>query len=102
MKYVAARALLDREAEHLCAQVAEMERKAAELIAAERAALADELEDRESDLKRQGWALGYDVGRRGIILGAPQSAGGAIVIPMPARSVGSDVTTAGTGGKLQP
>jgi hypothetical protein len=102
MKYVAARALLDREAESLCAQMATLERETTERIATEREELMAELEDREADLKRQGWWLGYDAGQRGILLGGSKSAVGATVIPMPIRNIGSDATTAGKGGMSQP
>jgi hypothetical protein len=85
-KWMVARAFLDKEAEHLCAQMAKVEQDAADRIASEldrlnaemeasREDLMAEVEDRETELKRDGWFKGYDAGRRGILLDTPMSAG---------------------------
>lgn len=114
MQYVAARAVLDREQENLCEQMAEAERKTAETLAAElirlhavveaerealrsafeaeREALLTDVENRKAALKKEGWVVGYDAGQRGI-LDIHEPTSGAVVIPMPLPAVGSDTTT---------
>ena len=108
MQYVTARALVDREAENLCEQMAKVERELDQRLAdelerltakaeADREELLAELEDHKSALKAAAWFSGYDAGQRGILLEPARPTGGAVVIPLPLPPIGSDATTGADG-----
>ncbi|WP_035796328.1 hypothetical protein [Kitasatospora mediocidica] len=108
MRYVVAKAFVDREAEELCRnmELAEQENAAylasqtarvMALAAAEREELLADVEDRESSLKRQGFLQGFDAGLRGIALPPTAPTTGAVVIQMPRAAIGSNPNAAGHG-----
>lgn len=112
-RYIAARAVVDHEAERLCQQMAKAEHETAERLAAaladldaqaaaEREELLAEVEDRRNAIKLEGWVNGYDAGERGILAETSRSTTGATVIHLPLSALKSDVTTAGTGSSQRP
>lgn len=105
-KYVAARALVDRDAEYVCEQMEKNERETAAYIAAEterlqaqvaaeREELLAEIEDKRSAIKREGFLIGLDAGTRGVVFEPARPSSQAVVIQMPRAAVGSEATTAG-------
>ncbi|MEU6235909.1 hypothetical protein [Kitasatospora sp. NPDC047058] len=98
MRYIAARAIVDADAERLCRQAAELETRVAAMIAKERDELLADVEDRAAELKQEGYFIGLEHGQRTIAeaeAGAP-SGHMATVIPLPAPAIGSE-STVGSG-----
>jgi hypothetical protein len=94
LKYLAARAHVDHEAERLCRLGIQMELDTTARLVAEREELMAELEDRTASLKNEGFQLGLVYNDRGLIGDALYPRPDAKVIQLPVGTVGS---TAGRG-----
>lgn len=91
---VAARAAVDADRERLCRMAERMEREAEGQLAAERAELQAEFEDKLSAEKRKAFQLGVAYNDRGLFDHIAQPQVDAKVIRLPERALGS---TAGQG-----
>jgi hypothetical protein len=98
MRYIAARALVDADAERLCRQATELEARTTQQIAAERHQLMADVEDRAAALKQEGYFIGLAHGQRGVAEAKAGALNGrmAAVIPLPTPAVGSE-STVGSG-----
>jgi hypothetical protein len=95
-RYIAARAIVDADAERLCRDAADMEARSARSLANERERLNLETEELRGALKREGYRLGFAHAQRGIVEAQSQVGRMATVIPLPAPAIGSE-STAGSG-----
>ncbi|MFD0405505.1 hypothetical protein [Kitasatospora sp. NPDC127116] len=92
-RYIAARAIVDADAERLCRDAADMEARSARRLADERERLRLETEDLRGALKRQGYQIGFAHAQRGIVEAQNQVGRMATVIPLPSPAVGSEPAT---------
>ncbi|MEU8920023.1 hypothetical protein AB0D10_03670 [Kitasatospora sp. NPDC048545] len=91
-RYIAARAIVDADAERLCREAADIEARSARRLAEERERLQLETEATRGALKREGYRIGFAHGQRGIAEAHNQPGRMATIIPLPAPSAGSDPT----------
>lgn len=94
MRYLAARKYFDDEKERLCRVVIQLEHDAASQLASEREELMADIEDKRSEIKREGFDLGLNYNDRGIVKDALHPQPDAKVFTLPVNSV---ATTAGKG-----
>jgi len=86
---IALRAGVDADEERLCRLGVQMEHDTAEQLAAERAELMAELEDKRAAIKREGFVIGLNLNDRGVIANALQPRPDAKVIHLPVGTIGS-------------
>ncbi|MCX5209702.1 hypothetical protein OG689_10450 [Kitasatospora sp. NBC_00240] len=94
MRLVAARAAVDADAERVVRHAAWLEADTRIRLAAERAELEAEFEDKRASLKQEGFFLGLDYNDRGVLDNALRPHVEAKVLRLPVAAVGS---TAGHG-----
>ncbi|MFF0409169.1 hypothetical protein ACFYUY_01870 [Kitasatospora sp. NPDC004745] len=95
-RYIAARAIVDADAERLCREAAGIEARAEHHLAEEREKLLVELEGQRSALKLAAYRLGFNHALRGVAEAGAPADHLATVIPISALAVGSD-STVGSG-----
>ncbi|MGW6912490.1 hypothetical protein ACWGB8_01510 [Kitasatospora sp. NPDC054939] len=98
MRSIAARAIVDADAERLCREAAALEARIAQRLAAEREALQAEFEASRTAVKQEGYFIGLAHGQRTIADAAagPHTGRMATVIPLPTPPAGSE-STVGSG-----